>query len=67
MGIFFKKIRATKEGAGWKTEFLSRLAHARGHFRVSRVSLEGLRKRETARSLQHLHRKRETRIYFEVG
>ena len=24
-------------------------------------------KRETARSLQHLHRKRETRIYFKVG
>ena len=50
MGIFFKKVRATKEGAGRKTELLSRLAHARGHFRVSRVSLEGLRKRETARS-----------------
>ena len=45
MGIFFKKIRATKEGAAWKTEFLSRLAHARGHFRVSRVSLDGLRKK----------------------
>ena len=28
-----------------KTEFLSRLAHARGHFRVSRVSLDGLRKK----------------------
>ena len=45
MGIFFKKIRATKEGAGRKTKFLSRLAHARGHFRVSRVSLDGLRKK----------------------
>ena len=45
MGFFLKKIRATKEGAGRKTEFLSRLAHARGHFRVSRVSLDGLRKK----------------------
>ena len=40
-----KKIRATKEGAGRKTEFLSRLAHVRGHFRVSRASLDGLRKK----------------------
>ena len=46
MGIFFsKKIRATKEGAGRKTEFLSSLAHLRGHFRVSRVSLDALRKK----------------------
>ena len=27
-------------------------SHARGHFRVSRVSLNGLRKREIARSLR---------------
>ena len=42
MGIFFKKNKRTKEGAGQKTEFLSSLAHLRGHFRVSRVSLDAL-------------------------
>ena len=35
-----------------KKHLLSRLQYARGHFRVSRVSLNGLRKREIARSLR---------------
>ena len=44
--FFLKKSeRQKRAGAGRKTEFLSHLAHARGHFRVSRVSLDGLRKK----------------------
>ena len=51
------EIKTTKIGtvytasSPWLQNFSEGIAHARGHFRVSSVSLDGLKKRETTRSL----------------